>query len=67
MFTLELGKWAQDWKDVTLTGVCSFHFTSLQVEETEYDLTFKTFFLNKHDVMLMLISVARNKAHLPPT
>jgi len=44
MFTLELGKWTRDWKDVTLTGVCSFHFTSLQIEETEYYLTFKTFF-----------------------
>jgi len=44
MFTLELGKWTRDWKDVTLTGVCSFHFTFLQVEETENDLTFKTFF-----------------------
>jgi len=44
MFTLDLVKWAQDWKDVTLTGVCSFHSTSLQVEETENDLKFKTFF-----------------------
>jgi hypothetical protein len=45
MFTLEWGKWAQDWKeDVTLTGVCSFYFTSLQVEETEIDLTFETYF-----------------------
>lgn len=62
MLTLELGKWAQDLKDVTLTGVCSFHFTSLQVEETEKDLKFKTFFeIN----IMMLISVAKNKAHLP--
>jgi hypothetical protein len=44
MFTLEMGKWAQDWKGVTLTGVSSFHFTSLEVEETENDLKFKTFF-----------------------
>jgi hypothetical protein len=50
MFTLELGKWAQDWKDVTLTGVCSCHFTSLQVEETENGFKFKTFF----EINLML-------------
>lgn len=44
-------------------GVQGFHFSFLQDEETESNLTFKTFSLNKHNVILMSISVVKKKAH----